>query len=100
MSMHWSYPALGDALGHRYPAAPTFGLPCPTTIFTIGLLLWAAHRMPRAVLVIPIVWAVFGFQAAVFLGVREDLGLLVAGASAAMLLFPKRAINRTAARAA
>src|ERR1041385_8134569 len=26
------YPALGYWFGHRYPAAPTFGLPCPTTI--------------------------------------------------------------------
>lgn len=34
------YPALGYLLGHRYPYAPTFGLPCPTTIFTLGLLLW------------------------------------------------------------
>ena len=32
------YPGLGYALGHRYPASPTFGLPCPTTILTLGLL--------------------------------------------------------------
>jgi len=30
------YPALGYVVGHKYPAAPTFGLPCPTTIFTLG----------------------------------------------------------------
>jgi hypothetical protein len=35
------YPSLGWLAGHRYPAAPTFGLPCPTTVFTFGLLLWA-----------------------------------------------------------
>src|SRR5690348_4071437 len=38
------YPLLGAAQGHRYPAAPTFGLPCPTTLFTLGLLMWAAPR--------------------------------------------------------
>ena len=33
------YPFLGNALGHQYPLSPTFGAPCPTTIFTFGLLL-------------------------------------------------------------
>src|SRR5687768_12256938 len=28
------YPLLGHLLGHRYPSAPTFGAPCPTTILT------------------------------------------------------------------
>jgi hypothetical protein len=28
------YPLIGYALGHRYPSGPTFGVPCPTTIFT------------------------------------------------------------------
>ena len=32
------YPLLGAALGHRYPASPTFGLPCPTTLYTLGVL--------------------------------------------------------------
>src|SRR5688572_18008950 len=34
------YPILGYVLGHFYPASPTFGLPCPTTIFTLGILMW------------------------------------------------------------
>ena len=34
------YPAWGWVAGHRYPATPVFGVaPCPTTIFTIGVLL-------------------------------------------------------------
>ncbi|HET7563810.1 MAG TPA: DUF6064 family protein [Gemmatimonadaceae bacterium] len=72
------YPLLGAVQGHRYPAAPTFGLPCPTTLFTLGLLMWAAPRTPRLVLVIPILWAVVGTSAAVQLGVWEDAGLAVA----------------------
>jgi hypothetical protein len=72
------YPAVGWALGHRYPAAPTFGLPCPTTIMTLGLLLWTERRPPAAVMVIPWLWALVGSAAAFELGVREDLGLLVA----------------------
>lgn len=35
------YPALGHLWGRVYPVSPTFGLPCPTTIFTFGLLLGA-----------------------------------------------------------
>jgi len=69
------YPALAYALGHRYPPAPIFGLPCPTTIFAVGMLLWAAPPLPRVVLVVPVLWALLGVQAVV-LGVRQDAGLL------------------------
>ena len=80
------YPALGWALGHRYPAAPTFGLPCPTTIFTIGVLLLARGQVPRSVLVVPALWSVVGSTAAFSLAVHEDLGLLVAGALAVVAI--------------
>jgi hypothetical protein len=66
------YPLLGRALGHVYPAAPTFGLPCPTTIFTLGLFLWAEGRLPLRLLVIPALWSVVGFSAALSLSVTED----------------------------
>lgn len=69
------YPMLGSAFGRSYPASPTFGLPCPTTIFTLGLLLWARPRAPIALLVVPIAWALIGTMAAVQLGVGEDFGL-------------------------
>jgi hypothetical protein len=72
------YPAVGWALGHRYPATPTFGLPCPTTIATLGLLLWTVERPPAVVMAIPWAWAVVGSVAAFQLGMAEDLGLLVA----------------------
>jgi hypothetical protein len=72
------YPAIGWALGHRYPASATFGLPCPTTIATLGLLLWATNRPPAAIMAIPWLWAVVGTLAAFRLGIREDIGLLVA----------------------
>lgn len=73
------YPALGYSLGHVYPKAPTFGLPCPTTIFTFGLLLWTDMKFPRTVLIIPLLWSIIGFSAAVSLVILEDIGLLVAG---------------------
>jgi hypothetical protein len=73
------YPLLGYALGHRYPAAPTLGLPCPTTILTLGILAWARPR-PWALLAIPVLWSAVGASAAVQLGMWEDLGLVAAGA--------------------
>ena len=80
------YPALGYWLGHRYPAAPTFGLPCPTTIFTFGMLLWTDRRVPLYLLPIPLAWSFLGFWAAVSLGMKEDFGLLVAGPTGSLLI--------------
>ncbi|MGH8482585.1 MAG: DUF6064 family protein [Nevskiaceae bacterium] len=73
------YPALGVLAGHSYWDSPTFGTPCPTTIFTFGVLLLAVRPCPRAVWVAPVVWALVGTFAAFSLGVPQDYGLLVAG---------------------
>ena len=94
------YPALGYAFGERYPAVPTFGLPCPTTIFTFGLLLWTARPVPAVVFPIPIAWAALGQQAAVYFGVREDLGLTIAGLLALIDLLSKPTVKRTTRRVA
>jgi len=76
------YPILNVVFGHVYPRMPTFGLPCPTTIFTFGLLLFAAGRTPRIAFVIPVLWAVVGTFAASTLGMREDFGLPAAALTA------------------
>ena len=73
------YPLLSWKFGHSYPAMPTFGLPCPTTIFTIGILCFLCKPYPRYVWLAPVLWSVIGSQAAFLLGVYQDLGLLVAG---------------------
>jgi hypothetical protein len=73
------YPILGYIFGHMYPQSPTFGLPCPTTIFTFGILLWSESKVPVWLLVIPLLWSLIGFTAALSLGIFEDVGLLVAG---------------------
>jgi hypothetical protein len=86
------YPLIGTLLGHGYPRSPSFGVaPCPTTIFTFGLLLWTTARVPRTMLIIPFIWSLLGFSAALSLGVREDIGLLLAGVlSVALLLWRDR----------
>jgi len=73
------YPLLSLLLGRQFPELPTFGLPCPTTIFTIGMLAFLSQPFPRYVLVVPVAWAFIGGQAAFLLAVPEDLGLLLAG---------------------
>jgi len=80
------YPVLGTFLGHAYPYSPTFGLPCPTTIFTFGILLFTNKKMPWHLLIIPLLWSIVGFTAALNLTIYEDTGLLVAGVTAFSLL--------------
>ncbi len=92
------YPLLGYLLGHSYPHSPTFGAPCPTTIFTFGLLLWTACRVPVYVYIVPTLWSLIGVSAAMTLGIREDLGLVVAGVAGAVLLFlQKESVERAVA---
>jgi hypothetical protein len=94
------YPLLGTALGHRFPAAPTFGLPCPTTLFTVGLLAFLRRPFPAPVLVVPLLWAGIGASAAFGLGVREDLGLIAAALVAVYLLLADLRVQRQPGHAA
>lgn len=89
------YPAIGTYIGHRYPASPTFGLPCPTTIFTFGILLMATPGLAKGLVVAPLAWAVIGSTAAFALGVTQDLGLVVVTVSGGYLLL-RRASPATA----
>ena len=83
------YPVVGLALGHAYPRQPTFGLPCPTTIFTLGILLWASPRVPWGVLAVPLAWSLLGASAVRYFGVIEDALLPVAGIVAGALILSK-----------
>ena len=77
------YPALGALAGHAWPAVPVFGVaPCPTAIFTIGMLLLAPWRAARWLLIVPVLWSGLGGSAAVLLGVPQDFGLIAAGLAA------------------
>jgi hypothetical protein len=83
----FGYPIVGALAGDRYPATPTFGLPCPTTIFTLGLLLFArTPKLPISVLIVPLAWAVIGTSAAIGLGVIGDFGLPFAALTIVLLL--------------
>lgn len=84
------YPAWTYLSGHRYPAFPTFGLPCPTTLFTIGLLAFLVKPYPRSALVVPVLWCFVGSQAAFVFDVQADLGLIVAGVVGLILIMQSK----------
>jgi hypothetical protein len=92
------YPTLNFVFGHRYPAMPTFGAPCPTTLFTIGLLFWVKPRPPAHLLVIPLLWSVVALSAAVSLGMYEDYLLLFALVGGVLAVITPR--NRSLANVA
>jgi hypothetical protein len=85
------YPALGLVFGLSYPRLPSFGVPCPTTILTVGALLMLPRSDARIVTLIPILWTAVGGSAAFVLGIQADLLLPVAGAlMLAYVVLPSR----------
>ena len=81
------YPLLGQTLGHGYPAMPMFGItPCPVTLFTFALFLLTTERIPRRLLMIPVIWSVIGGSAAFQLGIPQDWPLFVSGVTVLALL--------------
>jgi hypothetical protein len=90
-----AYPLIVLVEGHTFPEAPTFGVPCPTTLLTVGFLFAAASPWPRSVAVIPVLWAFVAGSAASLLGVRADLMLWVAGTALSLyILIPGRSRDR------
>lgn len=89
------YPTIGYLIGHVYPYAPTFGVPCPTTIFTFGILLLTEKRCPIILLIIPGLWSIVGASAVWNLGFYEDIGLVISGIiTIVMLLKRKRKLQQ------
>lgn len=81
------YPILGLWAGHGWDAGPMFGVaPCPTTIFTIGLLMLARGRWRLWLSIIPFLWSLVGLAPAVQLGIPEDMAMPLAGFVLAGLL--------------
>lgn len=77
------YPALNAVQHLTMSRIPTFGVPCPTTIFTAGILMFAVPRSwPLAI--IPVIWSLVGGSAAVLLDVRADYALPFAGIALAL----------------
>ncbi len=99
------YPLIGYSVGHVYPQSLTVGVfPCPTTIFTLGMLLCTASRVEKYFLIIPSLSAIAIGAGALYgvLGpsgsVVEDIGLLLSGLVAiAMFIYRDRVTMPTSA---
>jgi hypothetical protein len=83
------YPVIGYLIHHNLSQIISLGLPCPTTIFTLGFFMMARGKFPRYLLVIPAIWALIGTFAALKLGVYQDL-MLPVSAVAAIILIKKK----------
>jgi len=57
---------------------PTFGVPCPTAILTIGLLLTARGPASTWLIVAPALWGFVAGSAVLLFGVWSDYPLLAA----------------------
>ncbi len=83
------YPMM-NALQHlTWSRIPTFGVPCPTTIFTIGLLM-LAERPSWRLAIIPVIWSAIGGTAVFLFEVRADLALPIAGLALTTLIVHTR----------
>lgn len=80
------YFLIGLFIGHTYPRSFPFGLvPCPTAIFTLGILLWTDKKVPRHILIIPALLSLSGVIA-IIKTIYEDMGLLILGLLAVILI--------------
>jgi uncharacterized protein DUF6064 len=82
------YPAITVVEYGSVVRAPTFAVPCPTTIFTAGVLLLALPAR-RSLTIVPIIWSAIGGSAAFLLGVSADYALAVGGAALALSALQK-----------
>jgi hypothetical protein len=84
------YPLLGVLAGHGWPQAAVFGVaPCPTVIFTFGMLLMTEGRAPLHLVLMPFLWSLIGASAVLLLGMTEDFSLLLAGVAGLGLILRK-----------
>jgi hypothetical protein len=85
------YPVAGLFIHGTSAPVISLGLPCPTTIFTLGFFMLANSKFPKYLLIIPSLWAVIGLSAAINFGVYQDFMILIA-ASFAIYFVNKRTV--------
>jgi peptidoglycan/LPS O-acetylase OafA/YrhL len=94
------YPFVALATGLQWPRMPAFGVPCPTTLLTVGLLLGLAPKRHRGLSVIPVLWCLVAGTAAFQLGIRPDLALYLGAVLLALYVVAPHALGGRAGSAA
>lgn len=81
------YPLIGMILGKSLDVTISLGLPCPSVIYTFGIFILAGKSLPKYLLIIPTLWALLGFFAAVKFGVYQDVMLPISAIASISFLF-------------
>jgi hypothetical protein len=84
------YPVISYLLGMSFVRTIALGLPCPSTILTLGFLMLTDRGFSKYLLIIPSLWAVIGLSAAINLGVYQDFMMIVAAILANIFLLGKK----------
>jgi hypothetical protein len=82
------YPLINAVQHATWSRIPAFGVPCPTTIFTAGVLLMARRGSWR-LSIVPVIWSAIGGSAASLFGVQADYVLPIAGVLLAIFTFQR-----------
>lgn len=89
------YPLIGLLDGEPLLRLALVGVaPCPTTLFTFGMLLLAENRTPVHLLVLPALWSLIAGAAGWLLHIPQDLALPVAALIAVLMLFRRNQVSR------
>jgi hypothetical protein len=84
------YPIISYFAESSFVRTISLGLPCPTTIFTLGFFVLTTQQYRKYLLIIPSLWAVVGISAAINFGVHQDLMILVAAITALFFRFQNK----------
>ncbi|MBI5402714.1 MAG: hypothetical protein HY959_04900 [Ignavibacteriae bacterium] len=84
------YPAIGLLLGNDINRTILLGLPCPTVIYTFGIIVLSRKNYTLYKLIIPVIWAFIGFSAAIKFGVYQDVMLPVSAVISLVLFYRER----------
>ena len=90
------YPLIEVLKGIELARIIILGLPCPTTIFTIGLLMLNNDKSTWYLMIIPTLWSLIGITAAVNFKITQDFMMIVAAVAGYICLWNKnKAINKS-----
>jgi len=84
------YPIISWSIESSAIRIISLGLPCPTVIFTFGLLMLTGDKFRKYTLIIPLIWAIIGTSAAYYFGVYQDVMLIISAVTAFVFLMRKK----------
>lgn len=84
------YPILCLMLERELVKTIALGLPCPSSIFTLGFFMLLDEKAPKYLFIIPFAWAVIGLSAAINLGIYQDFIMIVAAVMGCISRINKR----------